>query len=104
MVSPRFISFMKYSDLLNTLLNFFKFVVKKLLIVFCTKLCIACGVEPVKSGSRLKVVVNTILVVTGSTNSVSIHIRQNKFTEQPHEQNNKHKVNQSKIFIDNLNQ
>ncbi len=45
---------------------------------------------------------NEIINKLVSTNSVSIHIRQNKFTEQPHEQNNKYKVYKSKIYIDNL--
>ena len=35
---------------------------------------------------------NEIINKLVSTNSVSIHIRQNKFTEQPHEKNDKYKL------------
>ena len=45
---------------------------------------------------------NEIINKLVSTNSVSIHIRQNKFTEQPHEKNDKYKLNRSSVFIDNL--
>ena len=45
---------------------------------------------------------NEIINKLTSTNSVSIHIRQNKFTEQPHEKNDKLKLKQSKIFNDRL--
>ncbi len=37
-----------------------------------------------------------------NSNSVSIHIRQNKFTEQPHEKNDNNKIQSSKIFTNKL--
>ena len=45
---------------------------------------------------------NNIIEKLNKTNSVSIHIRQNKFTEQPHEKKDKNKVQSSKIFADKL--
>tara|TARA_A100001011_G_scaffold246967_1_gene255205 strand:+ start:34 stop:960 length:927 start_codon:yes stop_codon:yes gene_type:complete len=43
-----------------------------------------------------------IIEKLNKSNSVSIHIRQNKFTEQPHEKNDKNKVQSSIIFTDKL--
>ena len=37
-----------------------------------------------------------------NSNSVSIHIRQNKFTEQPHEKKDNYKIIKSQIFTENL--
>ena len=45
---------------------------------------------------------NEIIEKLNKSNSVSIHIRQNKFSEQPHEKKDKKKVKLSKIFSDKL--
>ena len=45
---------------------------------------------------------NYIIEKLHKSNSVSIHIRQNKFTEQPHEMKDKNKIQSSKIFTEKL--
>ena len=45
---------------------------------------------------------NEIIDKLVNSNSVSIHIRQNKFTEQPHEKKNKDKIILSRLFTDKL--
>ena len=59
-------------DRLNTLLNFFKLVLKNVCIVSNTKFSVALGVALVRFGSKLKNTSNSKNAVTGSVNSVDI--------------------------------